>query len=121
MLAGILLFLKQHVASEGHLAVLLKKYASSALNGSAAFERREPPDSRMEFVEVLRCRQIKSIVENLDALNFDSAHALIRRANARIVNGCVVVTGAGGGIDHRGEARSSWNALCLLECGGPGF
>jgi len=25
MLAGILLFLKQHVASEGHLAVLLKK------------------------------------------------------------------------------------------------
>jgi len=27
MLAGILLFLKLHVATEGHLAVLLKKYA----------------------------------------------------------------------------------------------
>jgi hypothetical protein len=42
-----------------------------------AFERREAPDSPIEFVEVLRCRQIINIVENLDAFNFDLAEALI--------------------------------------------
>jgi hypothetical protein len=40
-----------------------------------AFKRREAPDSRIEFVEVLRCRQIMNIVENLDAFNFDMADA----------------------------------------------
>jgi hypothetical protein len=77
-----------------------------------AFERHEPSNSGMEFIEVLRCRQTVNIVENLDTFNFDLAQALIRRAHARIVNGCVVVTGAGGGIDrHRRQAvakRVKW-------------
>jgi hypothetical protein len=79
----------------------------------------------MEFVEVLRCRQIMNIVDNLDAFNFDMAETLVHRIYARIVDGCLVVSGADGGIDrHRGQAvakRSSANVPCLLDCGGRGF
>ncbi len=88
-----------------------------------AFERREAPNSRMEFVEVLRCRQIMHIVENLDAFNFDLAETLIHSIHARVVGGCVVVSGAGGGIDRHGRqvprwGNASWKASTSTALGG---
>ena len=35
-------------------------------------------------------------IENLDEFNFDLAQTLIHRVHAGVVDGCVVVTGAGG-------------------------
>ena len=52
-----------------------------------AFQGREPPNSRMEFLEVLRYRQIMNLVENLNALNFDLTEALIHRIDGRVVDG----------------------------------
>src|SRR5258706_8223499 len=70
-----------------------------------ALERREPSNSGMEFVEIMRCRQIMNIGENLKTFNFDLGQTLIHRIHGRVVGGCVVVRGAGGGIDrHRGQA-----------------
>src|SRR5258706_7153010 len=70
-----------------------------------AFERREPSNSRMEHVEVLRYRQIINIVESLHPFNFDLAQAPVHRIHARVVGGCAAVSGASGGIDrHRGQA-----------------
>src|SRR3989442_9482889 len=66
-----------------------------------AFERREPPDSRMEFVEVLLYRQIMHIVENLDALDFDLAKTLKHHVHARILDGGRAVRDE---IDCRGQA-----------------
>src|ERR1700676_837853 len=53
-----------------------------------AFQRREPLDSRMEFVEVLRYRQIMNVVKNLNTLNFDLAETLIHRIHGRVIRGC---------------------------------
>jgi len=91
-----------------------------------AFERREAPNSRIEFVEALRCRQIMHIVENLDAFNFDLAETLIHRIHAGVVGGCAVVSGAGGGIDrHRGQAVAkrvhSGTRLAFLTAGTAAF
>src|SRR5712671_7689921 len=70
-----------------------------------AFQRCEPPNGRMEHVEVLRARQIINVVEKLNTFNFDLAQTLIHSIHAGIVGECVVVIGAGGGIDpHRGQA-----------------
>jgi hypothetical protein len=44
----------------------------------------------MEFVEVMRCRQIMNIGENLKTFNFDLAQTLIHRIYGRVVGGCVV-------------------------------
>ncbi len=53
----------------------------------------------------MRCRQIMNIGENLKTFNFDLAQTLIHRIRGRVVGGCVVVCGAGGGIDrHRSQA-----------------
>src|SRR2546430_16369145 len=48
------------VVGESRLAALLKKYASSALKGAlrVAFERHEPPNILMKFLELLRCHKL---------------------------------------------------------------
>src|SRR6266403_4876986 len=66
-----------------------------------AFERHEPPHSRMEFVEVLRCRRIMYIIENLDAFNFDLTETLIHRVHRGVVDGWIVVAVADRDIDRR--------------------
>src|SRR5713226_5999498 len=75
-----------------------------------AFERGEASDGLMEGVEVLGSRQGINVVEDLEPFNLDLAETVIHRVHARIVDGCIVVTGAGGGgggggIDqHRSQA-----------------
>src|SRR5258706_2543464 len=91
-----------------------------------AFERREPSNSSMERVEVLRYRQIINIVENFHAFNFDLAQTLVHRIDAGIVGECAVVSGAGGGIDrHRGQAVAkrvhSRTRLAFLTTGAAAF
>src|SRR3981189_1339917 len=72
-----------------------------------AFKCGEPSNSGVQHVEVLRYRQIMHIVESLNTFNFDLAQTLIHRVHARVVGGCVVVSGAGGRIDlHRGQAMA---------------
>src|SRR5260370_33421848 len=70
-----------------------------------AFERSEASDGLMEGVEVLGSRQLINVVEDLEPFNLDLAETVIHRVHARTVDGCVVVDGAGVGIDqHRGQA-----------------
>src|SRR5258705_5455148 len=71
-----------------------------------AFEGYEASNSGMERVDILRFRHVINVTENLYALNFDLAETLIQhRLHAGVVGGCVVVSGAGGGVDrHRGQA-----------------
>ena len=66
-----------------------------------AFERREPPNNRMERVEVLRSQQIMNFVENLNAFNFDLAKTLIHRIREGVLGGRVAVCGS---RDHRCQA-----------------
>src|ERR1700694_2451222 len=86
------------------------------------FQRREPPNSFMEIVEVLRHRQIMNVVENLNALNFDLAETLIHPIHGRVVDGCRTVRGKSG---RRGKAVAkrvhSRTRFALLSAGPAAF
>ena len=98
-----------HVGSEAYLAALSKNMLLQLRMRTlrVAFKCGEPSNSGVQHVEVLRYRQIMHIVESLNTFNFDLAQTLIHRIHARVVGGCVVVSGAGGRIDrHRGQAMA---------------
>jgi hypothetical protein len=66
-----------------------------------AVQRREAPNSRMEFIEVVRSRQVVNIVDSLEPRNFDLAELLIHLIQEGVVGGC----GAGcGSRDLRSQA-----------------
>src|SRR5258706_1325029 len=98
-----------HVASEAYLAALSKNMLLQLRMRTlrVAFKCGEPSNSGVQHVEVLRYRQIMHIAESLNTFNFDLAQTLIHRIRARVVGGCVVVSGAGGRIDrHRRPAMA---------------
>jgi len=116
---------------KGHLVAGLKKYASSAVNGRAASTVSSAASRLTAVWSLSRCLRFAddlcTSLRTLDAFNFDLAQTLIHRVHAGVVDGCVVVTGAGGGywwvlIDTAARpwrAHSFANALCLLEVRGP--
>src|SRR6266516_7828501 len=91
-----------------------------------AFEGYDASNSGIERVEVLRFRHVINVTENLYALNFDLAETLIHRLHAGVVGGCVVVSGAGGGVNpHRVQAVAKRvhprTRLALLAGGAAAF